>query len=119
MSRIITRKHYGYGDWRKEKERKKKEVLEGKDGRIGHVYIFKLYGEYYKIGCTTDILKRMKALQASCPTIKCVWSAHVRDMLIAEQDLHKKFHGQKVEREIFILTPQDIIKADQIAEKYR
>lgn len=118
MNRSITRK-YGYGDWRKDKERRKKEVLEGKNGKIGHVYIFKLYGEYYKIGCTTNILDRMKSLRASCPTIKCVWSAHVRDMNLAEQELHKKFHSQKVEREIFTLTQQDIIRADQIAEKYR
>lgn len=122
MSRIITRKHYGYQDirsWKRGKEMFKKSVIEGKFGKVGNVYIFKLYDGYYKIGYTYDIPQRMKDLQASCPTLKCVWSAHVRDMPLVEQELHKHFKKKKTEREIFMLDPQDMIEADRIADKYR
>lgn len=119
---MFTRKHYSHQDiraWKRNKEQEKKAIQEGKDGRVGHVYIFKLYDGYYKIGCTYSIPQRMKALKSSCPTLQCVWSAHVRDMLIVEQELHKYFHKKKVEREIFLLDPHDVVEADRIADKYR
>lgn len=118
----MTRKYYGYSDireWKKNKEKDKKAVRDGKNGRVGHVYIFRLYDGYYKIGSTYCIPDRMKTLKASCPTLHCVWSAHVRDMVFVEQELHNFFRHKKLEREIFVLDPKDVIEADRIADKYR
>ena len=122
MSGSIYLRKNGYKavrQWKKNKEREKREVIEGKVGKSGHVYIFKLYDGFYKIGCTYNIAKRIKVLKASCPTLQCVWSAHVRDMNIFEKELHKHFHEKKVEREIFRLEQQDIRCADDMANKYR
>jgi len=107
-------------DYNRNKERQKKEIMDGKDGRCGYVYIFKLgYDDLYKIGLTTDILQRLKSLKAANPKLKCVWSARVRDIHFVEQELHKAFHRMKVEREIFKIEDLDILVADKIADKYR
>lgn len=122
MNRNIIRKKYGYQDiraWKRGKEQLEKSIREGKNGRVGYVYIFKLYDGYYKIGCTYDIEARMKSLRASCPTLNCVWSAHVRDMVIAEQKLHKHFKKLKLEREIFVLNKGYAMEAEQVVEKYK
>lgn len=122
MGRNIVRKKYGYHDiraWKRNKELLDKSIKEGANGRVGYVYIFKLYDNFYKIGYASDIQGRMKTLRASCPTLNCIWSAHVRDMVIVEQKLHKHFKKKKYDREIFILSPNDIKEADLIADKYR
>lgn len=121
--RKITRKRPGLQqirEWRKNKERDKKAILDGGDGRSGYLYIFKIGDNLYKIGMTTNIKKRIKALSASCPSLQCIWTARVRDRIFAEQDLHKAFESQKLEREVYTLVmPADMIRADQIADKYR
>lgn len=106
--------------YNRNKERQKKEIKDGKDGRCGYVYIFKLgFDNLYKIGMTTDILERLKLLKAANPVLLCVWSARVRDMHFVEQELHKKFRTFKVEREIFRIEKLDILVADRIADQYR
>jgi predicted GIY-YIG superfamily endonuclease len=122
MSRRFTFKRTGYSDvrkWKRDNEKFKRSIIDGSDGRVGYVYVFRLYDGFYKIGKTTNITERMKALQASCPTLNCVWSAHVRDMVIVEKELHKFFKKKKYEREVFMLEPKDIMEADRIADKYR
>lgn len=122
MNRKFNFKRSGWQDvraWKKNNEKFKKSIVEGANGRVGYVYIFRLYDGYYKIGKTSNVLERMKALQASCPTLTCVWSAHVRDMVIVEKELHQHFKKKKVEREVFRLDPNDVRQADHIADKYR
>ena len=122
MNRRFVFKRTGHTDvreWKRNQEKYKKSIIEGEDGRIGYVYIFKLYDNYYKIGKTVNVAERMKVLKASCPTLNCAWSAHVRDMVIVEKELHKFFKNKKLNREIFTLEYKDILEADRIADKYR
>lgn len=123
MSRNVVRKKYGYQDvisWKRNKERERRAVIDGCEGRDGYVYIFKVSDGIYKIGMTTNVTKRMKDLSASCPYLKCIWTARVRDRYFAEKDLHKVFKKSKINRECYALNmPSDMLKADGVINKYR
>lgn len=120
--RKINRKT-GYHEiraYKRRKEQEKRAVIDGCVGREGYVYIFKVGEGLYKIGMTTNIKNRLKALEASCPNILCIWSAKVRDRYFAEKDLHNFFKKKKNKREIYILNmPDDMLQADQTVNKYR
>src|SRR5688572_14610097 len=86
--------------WARNKEQDIMAGVEKKIGDAGHVYVFSLgYDNLYKIGCTTHIERRLKALKASNPNMKCVWSAWVRDMKDVEKKIHKIYASYRLDRE--------------------
>lgn len=96
--------------WARNKEQDILAGVEKKIGDAGHVYIFSLgQGDLYKIGCTTHIERRLKALRASNPNMKCVWSAWVRNMRDVEKKIHKMYEDYRLDREIFTLSQKQIV----------
>lgn len=113
-------KNHRVREWAKNKEREALAGTEKKVGKAGHVYIFSLGHEgLYKVGCTYNIEKRLKALRTSSPYLKCVWSAWVMDMREAEKLLHNQFKNDRIDREIFHLSAPQIVHANTIVNKYR
>lgn len=113
-------KNHSIREWAKNKEREVLAGTEKKIGKAGHVYIFSLgQDSLYKVGCTYSIEKRLKALRASNPNLKCVWSAWVKDMKEAERVLHKQFQENRLDREIFQLTSAQIFHANQVVNNMR
>jgi len=101
-------------EWVRNKIADEKAGIDTSIGREGYVYIFKIGEELYKVGMTTDVKNRMRALQASCPYLKCIWSAKVTDKYAAEKILHKLFKSKKITREVYRLSmPGDMMQADQ------
>jgi hypothetical protein len=79
--------------------------------RNSYVYIFDLgYEQNYKIGRSRDWRKRLKALQAGNPRIKCVMAYPVKSSWTIERDLHRMYSMQNIDREIFILTKEHLQK---------
>lgn len=76
--------------------------------RPGFVYIIR--GEqYYKIGCTTTIKKRLRALDVKAPfAIETVLVIPTEDMSWLEDHLHRRFHQQHHKGEWFKLTASAI-----------
>ena len=106
--------------WARNKEQDWLAGVEKKNGKEGHVYIFNLgYGSLYKVGCTYNIAKRLKTLQASNPKMKCIWSAWVKDMKDVEEKLHKQFANKRLDRELFMLTQEQIIHANNMVNKIK
>jgi thymidylate synthase len=113
-------KNHGVREWAKNKEREILAGTEKKIGDAGHVYIFSLgHDGLYKVGRTYNIEKRLKALQAANPLMRCVWSAWVKDMREAERILHKQFQAHRLDREIFQLTSAHILHANQVVNNMR
>jgi predicted GIY-YIG superfamily endonuclease len=97
--------------WARNKEQDILAGVEKNNGISGHVYIFSLgHDNLYKIGCTTNIQQRLKALQASNPNMKCVWSAWVKDMKKVEKQLHNDHKTCRLDREIFTLSHEQITR---------
>jgi hypothetical protein len=106
--------------WAHNKEQDHLAGTEKKNAKEGHVYIFSLGNDgLYKVGCTYSIEKRLKELRSGNPKMKCVWSAWSKDMLGLEKKLHSQFSEHKVDREIFVLTPGEIMQANNIANQFR
>lgn len=96
--------------WMRNQEQAILAGVEKKIGKAGHVYVFSLgYGDLYKIGCTANVMQRLKHLQASNPQMKCVWSAWVKDMHDVEKKLHNNYKVHRVDREIFKLDAKNIV----------
>jgi predicted small metal-binding protein len=115
-------KNRGVREWAKNKEREILAGTEKKIGKAGHVYIIDLglgYRCYFKIGCSTNIERRLKDLRAANPGAKCAWSAWVKDMREVEKILHKHFEQYRVEREIFELTRAEVMEANEIVNKIK
>ena len=96
--------------WARNQEQAVLAGVEKKIGKAGHVYIFSLgYGNLYKIGCTTNVMQRLRHLQAANPQMKCVWSAWVKEMRDVEKKIHDNYKSRRVDREIFKLESKNII----------
>lgn len=105
--------------WIKNKEALDKACEEKKGGKDGYVYVFSLGDGLYKIGCTHDIRRRTKEFRASNPKVNCVWSSWCTDMLALEKSIHEIMKSNRIEREIFHLNFEQIMKINSIAEKFR
>lgn len=111
-------------EWARNKEQDILAGVEKQVGNSGHVYIFSLgQGDLYKIGCTTNIERRLQSLRASNPFMKCIWSAWVRDMKSVEKQIHSNCSKYRLDREIFRLTREQLLGIDKfvngIKESYR
>ncbi len=69
------------------------------------VYFIRSYGAFVKIGITTDLKSRLKAIQAGCPIKLTVIGTCPGDRML-EAKLHHKFHSLRVRNEWFHLTPE-------------
>lgn len=104
--------------WRKNGENFESACTEKKNGREGHVYVFLISEGIYKIGRTYDIQKRLKALRAGNPNIKCVWSAWSRDCYELEKRIHVSMKNFHIDREFFSLHPGIIKNINSIAVSF-
>ncbi len=85
----------------------------------GFIYILDLNkGNCYKIGQTTNTFKRLKAMQSSNPWAKYIVYELVYNASHVEKKLHSLFKKQKLQREIFILTEDNIEEAKKIMKEY-
>lgn len=105
-------------EWTHNKERERLGLIEKKVGKSGHVYVFYTgYKNYFKIGCTSNLEKRLKDFRAANPFCSCAWSGWVKNMHEVESDLHRRFKKHKVEREIYSLSFEQIEKINEIVSK--
>jgi len=75
----------------------------------GFVYVLSVgYYNYYKIGVTIDLPRRLNELQAGNPRAKYVLHKWVRNKRSAEAHLHNKFKNKKKQRELFRLSKTNI-----------
>ena len=76
--------------------------------RSNIIYLMESDG-YYKIGITTDIKKRLRALNASSPLeVSLIYSKETKDAPKIEKFLHNIFHAKNHKFEWFALTADDI-----------
>ncbi len=106
--------------WARNKEQDILAGVEKKIGDAGHVYIISLgFDGLYKIGCTVHIERRLKELKAANPKARCVWSAWIKDMREVERKLHNTFKDQRIDREIFSLSQDDIFRANNFVNNLK
>lgn len=106
--------------WVRNKEQDILAGVEKKIGNAGHVYIFSLGRDnLYKIGCTTQILRRFKSLKASNPYMKLVWSAWVKDMKAVEKQIHEIYKNYRLDREIFTLSLEQIVNINDFVNELK
>lgn len=103
-------KIYSYNQWRlshKATESKQVDPKRGR-GKAGFVYLLKS-GEYYKIGCTKQVGRRLAEISPCMPfeTI-LICSIKTEDMQALEASLHQEFADKRVKGEWFQLSEQDI-----------
>jgi hypothetical protein len=94
-------------------------MKEKKVGKAGHVYVCSLgHDNLYKIGMTTNLTSRLRALSASNPQLRCVFSAMTSDARKAEKALHRIYKDCRVEREIFKIRNVDTKWLSRLIVKY-
>ena len=87
--------------------------LRKSDGKPGYIYVIRC-GEYYKIGMTLSLERRITELTMQlphAPEIVCLIPTNHAGM--EERRLHKLFSAQRLNGEWFSLTPEDIEKITQ------
>lgn len=95
--------------WRRNDHNFEMACTEKKNGHEGHVYVFYIGEDLYKIGRTFDVQKRLHSLRAGNPSIRCVWSAWSRDSYELEKLIHVSMKKHHVDREFFRL-PENAVK---------
>lgn len=74
----------------------------------GYVYML-AGGEYYKIGCTNSVDKRLTRIAPKLPfEVQIVHVLEVPDMYRAEADLHRRFRDKRTNGEWFALDADDV-----------
>jgi hypothetical protein len=85
----------------------------------GFVYIIDLGREsYYKIGQTRNGNQRLEAMQSSNPWARYLFCEPVCNASYVEKKLHRIFKNNRVQREIFCLTEDDIDMARECIKEY-
>lgn len=88
-------------------------------GRTEYIYVIKS-GVYYKIGKTTNIKQRMKALQYANPIeIELTLLQKLYHCSAREEDLQDRFNNRKVRGEWFQLTKKDIKEIQRILSFFK
>lgn len=87
--------------------------------RSACVYILAVGNDIYKIGRSKDFENRFKALSAANPSLKTIALAYVKDAAKVESKLHKKFKNQRLERELFELSVEDLKLAQDILDNHQ
>ncbi len=87
----------------------KKKYRPSKNKVSGWVYIVQGVDGYYKIGMTTDMEKRLRALATNSHTpLTLVHAIKCRNCARAERKLHKQFSGKRGHGEWFRLNAADL-----------
>lgn len=93
-------------------ERPKPRLREKAVPILDYVYLIKASNGYCKIGISHNPDKRFKILQREAAvwaiTLELVHVITSNRAYILEQSFHKRFAGQRVTGEWFLLTPRDI-----------
>ncbi len=96
----------------------KDEKIDAYTDRSGTVYLIRADNELYKIGCTTNVDRRLAALRAQSPCeIKLVCTIEAQDRYEAEHNLHHVFHKKRIRGEWFELDEADIEQITALAEE--
>lgn len=74
---------------------------------LGYVYLFQC-GDLYKIGTSTDVEMRLKAVRKRAPGTVLLHSVLSDDPYRAEKFLHLKFGSERVTGEWFELSQEDV-----------
>lgn len=84
--------------------------------KAGFIYLAKAENGLYKIGLTSDLKTRIRAIQnGNLLKVELVHTITTKDMLRAEKTLHARFAKQRSKREWFALTLQDVDDIKSIA----
>jgi len=86
---------------------------------VGYIYVVHHHGDIYKIGKTSDIDKRLKALKTGNPFIKLINSRRVQFVSDCESELHNKFAHQRISGEFFHLCDDNLRYIDIYLEQHR
>lgn len=115
----------GHKKFAKTRSRRQSQVKRMQVGRMpggrgpGYVYIVWLGREnFYKIGLTVDMDRRMEALKSSNPWVEERHCIPVINSAKIEKQLHRLFKKQCLEREIFFLSDEDIEQAVILLKQY-
>ena len=77
-------------------------------GKAEYIYVIKS-SIYYKIGKTTNIKQRMRALQYANPIkIELKIIQEISHCITRERDIHDRFDSKRIRGEWFRLTKKDI-----------
>jgi hypothetical protein len=78
-------------------------------GSEGYLYVIKLCDEFYKIGCTTDAVSRLRGFNKQFPWVpELVIVIEIANVRSVEAFLHSTFKSQRVNGEWFKLSPEDV-----------
>jgi hypothetical protein len=99
--------------YRKSRKRRasRKGVSDSVDAVRGWVYLFRADDPVgmYKIGYSTDPVRRLKSIQATCPvSLAFEWAIPCWGNDGTELKIHRKFDGKRVHGEWFRLSKQDV-----------
>jgi hypothetical protein len=84
----------------------------------GHVYVIKVLN-YYKIGRTINITKRLKSYFTHCPlSPEIIYCVEVENCIKTEKELHKKFDAKRSNGEWFTLDSNDLKELLKILNQY-
>lgn len=87
---------------------------------VGHVYVLGSTAGLHKIGRTTEIDKRVAAIDTSSPVpVYLVHSRFVRDSVDLESLLHRKYNHCRERGEWFRLTEAEVDEAIKTINEYR
>jgi len=99
----------------------KKSISPWPGGRgPGYVYIMNLNkDDYYKIGQTGNGSQRLNEIQSGNPWAEYTICELVYNASHVEKMLHRLFKEQRLQREIFRLSKEDIERSKEIIEEHR
>ena len=105
-----------------EKEARRRGVRDGEVSAEGFVYLLLADGlaDMYKIGYSTDPVRRLKTIQASCPVpLSLEWVIPCWGNDGTELKIHRKFAEQREEGEWFRLSREDVEWIQGLRRGYR
>jgi hypothetical protein len=77
--------------------------------RRGWVYVLRTYSGLYKIGKARNLKNRLSGLAIlGKDTFECIHTIKCEDHHWAERELHDHFRAQRIERELFSLTDEQV-----------
>lgn len=87
---------------------KRTQETQGMHNRAGYIYLV-AGGQYYKIGRSNDVDRRMTEISPKLPfELEVLFVLEVPDMYQAEANLHHKFRDKRINGEWFALDADDV-----------
>lgn len=89
--------------------RRRDEMVSGKTGVVGYVYLLSSPFGYFKIGCSTKPKNRLMTFGVQLPfEVECDCLIFTGDMYGLEHQLHERFMDRRAKGEWFQLTTDDV-----------